>query len=276
MPITFFDNSKLPQRLYDKISDEIFKYSISIVGLRENNDDIIGGLLGSGTLVKYKNKKGILTAKHVVNSDAFKKSVYIGFNYESHAHSPKVFREYLAIDKPRDNNADFAFINLPITDLGWIEAKREFWNLEKYFKKVLECKYINDGLWIVSGAIDEYTEEEINEDRYKKVYRIKCFAWPSEFEKEFEWEEHDEIDVFIEYLTDGHLPSSFGGTSGGSLWQVPLSLKGNTIFKIKDLLFTGIPYYQEVINKNKIRIKCEGRKSIYRSLIELFNLKMEA
>lgn len=93
MAVKCFDICNFPQRLLDKISKEIFKYSISIIGLREKNNEVSGNLLGSGTLIKYKNIKGILTAKHVVRSSAFAKSMFIGLNYEPQAHSPKALRD---------------------------------------------------------------------------------------------------------------------------------------------------------------------------------------
>jgi hypothetical protein len=271
MPIKFYDNSAIPQRLYNEISKEIFKYSIMIIGIKDMDNDIDVRLLGSGTLVKYKNKKGILTAKHLVDSTAYRNSHYIGFSYLEKAHNPKIEKDYLFIEKLDDDNCDFAFINLPFTEIGWIEAKREFWNLEKYANIILKCEYANEGLWLVGGAIDEYTINKSNVEGFDKFYGFKHMIWPSEFESEYDKGMNDEIDILVEYTIDGYLPKSFGGTSGGSLWQIPLKLKDIMQGQFKAIFFTGIPFYQEHINRNKFRIKCEGRKSIYKACIDLLS-----
>ncbi len=271
MLIKFVDYDSIPQRLYNRLSEEIFNYSISILGLYEKGNKPVSQLIGSGTLVKYKQMKGILTAKHVVDSVLFKKSVGIGFVYKSRGHCPRVLKSDLIIERSKNKKCDIAFIHLPLNLIGWIEAGREFWNLELNSGRVLNNDYLNDGIWIISGAIAENVKEKQSEGRFKTNYIIENKIWLCEFEKEIQNEGCDKIDVLIEFLKVGYLPDSFGGTSGGSLWQIPIDLKGEVIFKVKDFLYTGIPFYQEFESAKKVRIKCEGRNSIYKNALELLS-----
>jgi hypothetical protein len=59
------------------------------------------------------------------------------------------------------------------------------------------------------------------------------------------------------------LPSTFGGTSGGGLWQVDISGSKEKGYKIGKKTLMGVAFYETGISDNKMHIRCNGPKGVY-------------
>ena len=67
-------------------------------------------------------------------------------------------------------------------------------------------------------------------------------------------------------------PGSYGGFSGGGLWQLLLTASGNKL-EVNDRLLSGVAFYQsekkcDDAGRVAREIKCHGRKSIYEAMID--------
>ena len=81
---------------------------------------------------------------------------------------------------------------------------------------------IRDGFWLVHGFVDEKTIEERDKDGYalvKGFYNLSGAGMP---DKVTVVGDHDYFDFPVSYGGRSVAPKSFGGMSGGGLWQVPL------------------------------------------------------
>ena len=58
-------------------------------------------------------------------------------------------------------------------------------------------------------------------------------------------------------------PQSFGGFSGAGLWQAPLVRTPEGTLKAKELLLSGVAFYQFARTEERRVIKCHGRRSVY-------------
>ena len=66
------------------------------------------------------------------------------------------------------------------------------------------------------------------------------------------------------------VPSSFGGVSGGGLWEVGLSMeKSRAISWDGRRRFRGVVFWQSAISDGRRVIRCHGPQSIFEKVWEL-------
>jgi hypothetical protein len=89
------------------------------------------------------------------------------------------------------------------------------------------------------------------------------------------WIESSETVGEFDYLTfpmphgnNSPMPHNIGGTSGAGLWQVLLIENAGRI-ELRECLLSGVAFYQGEIVDNVSLVRCHGRKSIYRDIIEI-------
>ena len=120
------------------------------------------------------------------------------------------------------------------------------------------------GFWFVNGFIDEETVEEKGiggHERIKCFYNLSGAGGP---EREVAAGEHDYFAFPVDYGGRSIAPKSFGGMSGGGLWQVPFTRDADGELKQQAPLLSGVVFYQEVATQTSCNIKCHGPRSVYR------------
>jgi hypothetical protein len=67
----------------------------------------------------------------------------------------------------------------------------------------------------------------------------------------------------VKHDSSPDIPQSFGGVSGGGLWQIPLikSLEGN--IEPKEYILSGVVFYETGREGLYQSVRCHGRTSIY-------------
>jgi hypothetical protein len=76
--------------------------------------------------------------------------------------------------------------------------------------------------------------------------------------------EFDYFDFDVFYNERTQSPHSFGGVSGGGLWQVLIAQDENGQVLLKETILSGVAFYQSPLVDKKRIIKCHGRQSIYK------------
>lgn len=77
------------------------------------------------------------------------------------------------------------------------------------------------------------------------------------------------LEVQIDYKDPNpELPSSFGGCSGGGIWQVPLRKNEEGKIEAEEHLLSGVVFYQTGFAEGVRRLKCHGRKTVYNRVPE--------
>jgi hypothetical protein len=74
--------------------------------------------------------------------------------------------------------------------------------------------------------------------------------------------DHDYFDFPVSYEARPVAPVSWGGMSGGGLWQVPLKQEGNSLRHLSPLL-SGILFYQQPTSETECGVRAHGRRSVY-------------
>lgn len=81
----------------------------------------------------------------------------------------------------------------------------------------------------------------------------------------FERDNHD----YIELSSKRYIPKSFGGVSGGGVWQVIMQDQPEGGVKILEIMLSGLAFYESARKNDKRIIRCHGKKSIYERIYDL-------
>lgn len=269
------------QDVLDKICDHI----LGFVGIEDD-----AYLIGSGTLVSIeleresKSIKAILTAGHVLGHLPVNRPIGLAFptRFGPYLDSPRIQLEHtipISIweGESDPNQPDLGLLVLPDPIASVIPSTKTFYNLSKRRDKILHNPepIFGSSTWLLSGAAAEWTEDGPPERDFERVKNLLAATGASLVEKEeiIGGFDYLELDAIYDENYDG--PQNFGGYSGGSLWHVPATRKGDTV-TVTDCILSGVICWQSRLTDSKRIIRCHGRKSIYKHLIDKVESVMSA
>jgi hypothetical protein len=263
----------IPREELETIGDEVNQCSTGLVAVNERNNVETAKLIGSGTLVQYGNVYGVLTAHHVAHSTAFTRCDRLILQLMVR----RVHRFYIprtslrvvpvGVRTSRQDTPDICVIILPLSKVPDIRAKKMFWNLKAHQDEVLHRPHeIRKGMWVLWGCPDVYTQSDRKLEYSDRVMCLKGIAVFSAVDTEWTEDQFDYLEFPVGYSASVDVPESFGGFSGGGLWQVPLLFKGDTIIHDRPVL-SGVAFYESDVVDNQRKITCHGRTSIYRHVV---------
>jgi hypothetical protein len=272
-------NQRVLRGLVDSEVPNLSDYSIGFVLPKMENGSPDARLGGSGTLVMIDEIYGILTASHVIK--LLKTSEYTGLVL------PTVVRELHNLSFKTDdcscisfcpqgapvNGPDIGILIPPPDALVTLQARKSFYNLSKRQQRMLEKpEPLGDGFWILSGFAGEWSGDGPPEQGFSRVKYFKGMHAEGKVTTACSQENFDYL--FLEALYNEFYegPESYGGFSGGGLWQLLLTANGNKL-KVADRLLSGVAFYQSEKKRDDAgrvirEIKCHGRRSIYEAMID--------
>lgn len=266
----------LDKKLLFSINYEISKFSTILMKVVSEGSKEVGLPIGSGTFVRYKEIFAILTCRHV--TELLNKNEKLGLVIHERSHRFRIPVEFLQIITMGNNfteseGPDLALIILPRIKVGDIGMYKSFYPLDSDQDLMLHNPpELNSGFWFLCGAPDIKTEfkSSSNQNEYDFVWYsgvggVDIFY----FENGYDYCDYqiENIDESADMMEADTIPISFGGISGGGLWQVQLTKSSNGIITPLKYYFSGVPYYQtELQNKQRI-VKCHGRTSVYENVV---------
>ncbi len=264
--------------LLEAEAEQLSHYSVGFVIPRSEGDTVVGILGGSGTLVSIDDVEGVLTAEHVVR--LLQNRGLAGAILSKHPQEIEcVFklsdcRDFSYSAKPNcpAGGPDLSFLMLPPDVTATLRARKSFYNLSKRCDPMLEHPPSREiGFWAINGIAEEWTTEtpsQIGPGR-TKVFNGRLLA-PL---RGMEWRTSGDFDYFSfkPVYNDGYGgPHSFGGYSGGGIWQLIIPRKEGAP-TVTDRHLMGVAFYQsdlKVQGEERSReVICHGRESIYRRLV---------
>ena len=120
---------------------------------------------------------------------------------------------------------------------------------------------------LVSHA-GELTSNELPEHGYSIVKAFKGMCGAGGVTKGYRKEDFDYLEFEVRYGGITEPPESFGGFSGGGLWQVLLRRTATGELEVTERLLSGVTFYQFGCTNGRRLIKCHGRHSIYKQAID--------
>ena len=219
----------------------------------------------SGTLVRYGQEHGILTAAHVV--DRLKKEPIIQLLMpagQGFVPIKKEVAEFLVCKGAvfGESGPDIGFIRLPPHTVGILKSCLSFVNLQTHKQKIAnDCISIAHGVWVETGFPEVLgSSGRTGNNVWTKVFGMVALGDAEKLP------DQDGYDYYKSHVTYGHgegIPSTFKGLSGGGLWQIKLSHKKDGSLHATNRYLSGVVYYETERIGDYRYIRSHGRSSIY-------------
>jgi hypothetical protein len=264
----------MPADFENVLMREFVPYSVGLARVSKNDRKLFTPL-GSGTLVKRRNRIGILSAQHCltacsprvrVGRDGQDSLLLILRDARSVQMRPEDLIEHrLATPASDEYGPDLVFLEIaPSERLQTILAIGSIWSLDRDFDEVLK-RFGGVGSMIVSlGIPEERCQTQLNGNTfYRSSYHLSCSHVIHE-ESITVRDGWDYIDNKCVYSNSNPLPQSFEGCSGGGIWSVEVSRSKSTgkLSTGKGAL-VGVSFYQTTIENEIGFVRGHFIRSIY-------------
>jgi hypothetical protein len=144
-----------------------------------------------------------------------------------------------------------------------IAARKSFYNLSSHRETMLQSPpNLDDGVWFTNGFLAERTMVTLDPDGArgtKWFYNFSAIGGP---DSSSSLGRYDFFEFPVSYEARGEAPESWGGMSGGGLWQVRLKRQDGMLVPLPPLL-CGILFYQQATTATQCGVRAHGRRSIY-------------
>lgn len=219
--------SKIPEYLIREIAGVIHSYSTPLIRIiRKGGKKEDGVLIGSGTFINIQGVYGILTAHHVAHQLEF--GSFLGIILIPDEHRNVTNFQYLkTVDIAKGLNdadgPDLSFIMLPSIKVSEVKPYKHFIDLAVDREIMLDKPpAIHGGIWFLCGTIGEKTKEERSSRGFGPVLALEGMCAAVGVDRIYREDGFDYIEADVEYDKGLDIPSTFGGMSGGGLWQVTI------------------------------------------------------
>lgn len=261
----------IPTYVFESITRDLGYYSTGLVLLKKSKASVEVSLIGSGTLIKIEQVYGILTVQHV--TQLHKDGTELGLVMAATEHRLVLHRKnYDIIDvakasKPSKGPDLSVIILFPSSFLATLEARKSFYDLSRKREEILRKPLDNDlGVWMLCGFPDELTTVEESTRGHESVRGFRGICGAIKVENDYERRGYDFLELSVSYGRDIRPPSTFGGVSGGGLWQVRLIRSKEGDIQPLEHILSGVAFYETEIKDGIRYVRCHGRRSIYQSV----------
>jgi hypothetical protein len=236
----------------------VFTVALFAVSRSQKGDQL--DLAGTGTLVSVTDNQYILTAAHVWE-EVLSKAAKLGITLiEARDHKFLMDTQTILTfgpGKPSDWNEwgpDIIFLRVPPEHAAAIKAYRSFYTLTNVDRADLNVDHL--AVKVLMGAPHELgkftqTHASIEFPGFFMQADAPCYRRGV----------FDYIDLEVDTsCTD--VPESFGGVSGGGLWNV-LVYSSSSTGKIESVeILEGVAFHQSPVENGRRIIRCHGPESI--------------
>jgi hypothetical protein len=270
MPVKTAQIDTLPVSFFEAPMESFNEFGIGFLRVGTARD--APHLLGSGILVTTCGQHAILTAHHVL--EILPKTGRLGLVLESSLRQTTVdtaglvYKEIARGTVDREG-PDLGAVILPAPIAATLSSKKVFYNLDLRREKLLNNPPPRDfGVWFVNGFVDERTVTAPGVDGYSSVrgfFNLSAAGGPDEEASVVGEFDYYEMPVFY---PGPNIPRSFGGMSGGGLWQMEIHDDNGVLKPKTPPWLSGVVFYQEETRDNRGAVKCHGRLSVYKAAYE--------
>lgn len=227
--------------------------------------------LGSGTLVKTATTQGILTCGHVLAE--IKKDDVFGvclFPVRSkQLQGPKLLVEVTAkhaisLYEKQGDAPDLAFIPIPTVLFSSLLSTANVFDLDQGAKRYKAPPPSTYGIDVVAGVVGEMTTPA-SEVGSKRVLSVNGLMNVGKVENLAPENGYDMLLFTPQQEENSASPTTFGGTSGGGLWEVFVNKKEDGGLDFVQKRLAGVAFYEHF--DEGMKIKCHGPDSLYKILL---------
>jgi len=261
----------LPDALLGAVSARLSHYTIAFIRLTPSPAGDEPQLIGSGVLVKAGGVHAILTAAHVLPLLPKSGQVCILLEPTPQPHVVDriglTYRE-IAYSGGGYDGPDLAAVILAPSIAAALAAKKSFCNLDRWRDAAAGVSDdLHDGVWAVQGWVNERTHVIVNPETRERTTRFYNFTGFGGPDPAAALNGYDYFDFVYERQVPDCAPNSWGGVSGGGLWEIRLRRDGGSITEERAIL-AGIAFFQAEQNGTPFSIRCHGIRSVYEKAYE--------
>jgi hypothetical protein len=260
---------EIPEAFIAAVAEKINNRTVALVRCRQYANGFQEALhIGSGTLLYIdEDHYGVLTAYHVV--EKLEGPCHIGLDI---LHSPSAFiidKDYtriIEIAKPESEHSgpDLAFILLPRADVETIKASTMSFHpiTRDIFEREKISAIQDSGVWFLCGVPAEKTVEQGPWSHYQRVYAFQHYTLPGTIDPPYTQGRFDFAEMTIKYDDYEKAPKTFGGMSGGGLWQAAIEVLPDGKIQPLGIHLGGVIFYESELIDGIRKIKCHFRNSL--------------
>ena len=256
--------SEITIAIDDSHTGAVCDFGVGFLKLKYRKGDL--PVVGTGTFARLGKISGIITAGHVIECLPRDKVGLVRFPRANAA--PQRFEldmaktdEIVTWSKKAGDAPDIAFIRIPELDAKKLEANGAvFYNLAETRKFVPSDPSNRVArAHAVVGIVGEWMEEMPGGQPNERKVTVGGLFGTAKNIREFKENDTELVEVEIDYSSGPIVPKSYGGVSGGALWQLHIELDhaGKTVRIGKEL--RGVPFRQSADHR---RITSNGKSSI--------------
>jgi hypothetical protein len=251
----------------DEAGLQLQNYLVPLFVLLPQNPEPNIKFIGSGTLVEINGTHHVLTAAHVWHES--RDAEQIGLVLTAYPSAFTMRRDAISAKNlwNRENpewGPDLALLELARPFVSTIAAYKSFLNLAQQRRMLATHPPATEkGLWAVTGMVGQFSEVQRRPEARTIEANVKGRAFFSVVHQTHWRNGYDYLDLSAK-LELPDVPSSFGGVSGGGLWEVGLSMtKSGTISWNGRRNFRGVAFWQSPPCDGRRVIRCHGPRSIF-------------
>lgn len=265
--------SAFTDALHDKAIERIASYSVGLIGIDLRAGNEVPTQSGSGTLVDLDGRLCIVTADHVIGDIARRDRLGLLIDWQGGLRRCVFERDALHFIRlsrgPTDDvGPDLGAILLPPSgeNIASLRAHKSFYNLAKRIDR-FEGSYLplGDGVWMPCGVLGEGTASLPPTDAFATVTGHWAMMGISLAPLESVRDGFDYLDLQAD-MGDADMPRTFGGVSGGGLWQVRIAKHPDDRLEIHEVVFSGVIFYQSAVVAGRRQLRSHGRMSVHERL----------
>ena len=268
LPISAFTDD-----LHDQAIERIASYSVGLIGIDLQDRQEVPTQSGTGTLVDLDGRLCIVTADHVIENIARRNRVGLLIDWKGGLRRCAFEREDLHFVRlPRgpteDVGPDLGAIMLPPSgeNIATLRAHKSFYNLRKRIDR-FDRNYLSldEGIWIPCGVLGEGSASLEPTSSFARVTGHWAMMGISSAPQESVRDGFDYLDVQA-HMGGIDVPRSFGGVSGGGLWQVRIAKHPEGRLEVHEVVLSGVLFYQTAVVDGTRLLRSHGRASVHERL----------
>lgn len=226
--------------------------------------------LGSGTLVSFGAKHGVLTCAHTAVNLISKTRIGLGIpdKYDEATRVPKMkvasadVTEFFDVEGD-GRGPDLAFIELSVDALALLKAKRVFLSMSKHHETLKSNQ--DSPKWVVDfvvGSVEDLNFKKIKDSNTETLYHSLMII-AGHVERVEQDNQFDFVTFQPAEVDESTIPNGYQGVSGGSLWRFKFELTEESV-RLLSFHLTGVAFYQSAPPNRSIA--CHGLKSVFQVL----------
>lgn len=254
--------------ILDQVEQGLRHYVVPILGLWDNRPIPDLRLIGTGTLIEVDGQGCILTAGHVWGTAITADSLHFLL-------MPNRVRVELSVDDieartnwrrdhPEEWGPDLALLEIPTEKLGAFKACKSFLDFERQRTDVSRNPPKTEkGLWAVYGVVSDFSSVTVDPENRSLDAQLVARAFFGGIVGTHSNMGYDYYDTRADMVLPG-VPGSFGGVSGGGLWEVGLTISKTGVISWKgERHFRGVAFWESSVKEQQRIVRCHGPSSIF-------------